>query len=296
MSTKLNIEPNALARLFSARVLRELATIGRSPLFACLVRESRMCIKLDDYAPISKLYDMAFNLLQKPENRCEYVYKATLTNNVLLGKHSLRTAAMLSEFRVDSCKADIVILNGTSTVYEIKSERDNLRRLERQIQNYSQVFASINVIVGENHFREVYESVPEFVGILTLTSRRHIRQFRTPTENASRLRSEKIFDSITLREAQMIMESNGITVPDVPNSFRYRTWRKQFERLAPSVAHSTMVETLKKTRNLEPLESILVHIPKPLYFSVLSSRLKLPDRERLVNTLRIPARIALNWS
>ncbi|MEI9986083.1 MAG: sce7726 family protein [Aliidongia sp.] len=53
----------------------------------------------------------------------------SVTQKILMGKHSLRTASMLNEFRAGSCKADLVILNGTATVYEIKSERDSLTRL-----------------------------------------------------------------------------------------------------------------------------------------------------------------------
>lgn len=45
-----------------------------------------------------------------------------IANKILLGKHSLNTSHMLSEFRVGYNKADVVIINGTSSVYEIKSE------------------------------------------------------------------------------------------------------------------------------------------------------------------------------
>jgi hypothetical protein len=63
-------------------------------------------------------------VLKRSGLRDKYVYKAALTQRVLMGKHSLRTACMLSEFRVGDRKADITILNGTTTVYEIKSDRD----------------------------------------------------------------------------------------------------------------------------------------------------------------------------
>lgn len=296
MAEPVKIETSALARLFSAGVMRELGLFGKSPLFARLVRESRMSLEAEDQAaPVSQLYDIAFKLLRKRRNRYEYVYKTALTQKVLLGTHSLRTSSMLSEFRAGSSKADVVILNGTSTVYEIKSERDSLKRLEQQIHSYSQVFATINVIVGENHLSEVLKSVPEYVGVLLLTDHYNIRQTRPAIDDASRTLPEKIFDSITLRESKIILQEQQIPIPDVSNAHRYLAWRKEFAKLDPVIAHSAMVRTLKKTRNLEPLESLLSHVPKPLYFSVLSSRLKFSQRNRLVTALQAPIRQALNW-
>ena len=296
MAEKVRIETAALARLFSAGVMRELGFSGKSPLFARLVRESRMSLEPEvQAAPVSQLYDIAFKLLRKRRNRYEYVYKTALTQKVLLGTHSLRTSSMLNEFRAGSSKADVVILNGTSAVYEIKSERDSLKRLEQQIRSYSQVFATINVIVGENHLSEVTKSVPEYVGVLLLTDRYQIRDISTAVNDASRTVPEKIFDSITLRESKMILQDQQMPIPDVPNAYRYLAWREEFAKLDPIIAHSAMVRTLKKTRNLQPLESMLSQVPKPLYFSVLSSRLKFSQRNRLVNALQTPIRQALNW-
>lgn len=296
MAEQVRIETAALARLFSAGVIRELGFFGKSPLFARLVRESRMSLESEDQkAPVSQLYDIAFKLLRKRGNRYEYVYKAAVTQKVLLGTHSLRTSSMLNEFRAGSSVADVVILNRTSTVYEIKSERDSLKRLEQQIHSCSQVFATINVIVGENHLSEVIKSVPEYVGILLLTDRYHIRQIRPAIDDASRTVPEKIFDSITLRESKIILQDQQMPIPDVSNAYRYLAWREEFAKLDPVIAHSAMVRTLKKTRNLEPLESMLRHVPKSLYFSVLSLRLKFSQRNQLVTALQTPIRQALDW-
>ena len=140
------IQSSAVARFFSSTVLKELARSGRSPTLARLIKESGM--NLDEFSQdkLSVLFDRAFDLLKFKLNRHEYVYKAALTQKVLLGIHSLNTASMLTEFRVGPCKADVVILNGTGTVYEIKSERDSLTRLKEQIIAYSKVFAKVNII------------------------------------------------------------------------------------------------------------------------------------------------------
>ncbi|PKG80047.1 hypothetical protein CXF80_18020 [Shewanella sp. Actino-trap-3] len=71
--------------------------------------------------------------------RYEYFYKNTIANNRLLGRHSLRTAAMITEFRVGRNIADCVIFNGSSTCYEIKTEFDSLSRLDAQLDSYLQI-------------------------------------------------------------------------------------------------------------------------------------------------------------
>src|ERR1700686_3491115 len=138
----------AFSRLFSSTVIHEMARKGKSPLFARLANQSRLLCSMPSASHVYSLFEAAFSLLKREGYRDEYIYKAALTHRILLGKHSLQTASMLSEFRVGECKADIAILNGTATVYEIKSERDSLSRLERQVTAYANVFARVYVIAA----------------------------------------------------------------------------------------------------------------------------------------------------
>ena len=128
-----NLAPERLAaisRLFSSSVVREMARTGKSAMFARLVKSSRLMDSLSEVKLVSGFFEEAFSLLKREGFRHEYIYKAALTHKVLLGTHSLQTASMLTEFRVGECKADVAILNGTATVYELKSERDSLKRLD----------------------------------------------------------------------------------------------------------------------------------------------------------------------
>ena len=120
---------SATTRLFSPGVFREMAKKGRSPLFTRLLGLSKVRDLCAADATVGHAFESAFGVLKTIGLRDEYVYRAALTNKVLMGTHSLNTACMLTEFRVGACKADLVILNGTATVYEIKSERDSLSRL-----------------------------------------------------------------------------------------------------------------------------------------------------------------------
>lgn len=289
------IQSSAVARFFSSTVLKELAGSGRSPTLARLIKESGM--NLDEFSQdkLSVLFDRAFDLLKFKLNRHEYVYKAALTQKVLLGIHSLHTACMLTEFRVGPCKADVVILNGTGTVYEIKSERDSLTRLEEQIIAYSKVFAKVNIIIGENHLKAAMAAVPDYVGVMVLSNRYQVTTMREAIDDSSRTSSDAIFEALTQREAASILKLAEIEIPKVPNTQSYQALRNLFVDLDSEFAHRGMVEVLKKTRNLLPLESLLHELPESLHTVAIASKLRRKDQSRLVETLQTPICKAMCW-
>ena len=286
----------AISRLFSPSVVRELARRGFSPTFSKLAQESSLLDELSPSENVSSLYDRAFSVLKTGRNRDEYIYKAALTEKVLLGTHSLNTASMLTEFRTGDCKADLVILNGTATVYEIKSERDSLSRLERQIAEYKKVFAKVYVIAGENHVDSVMDLLPKDVGVMELSKRYRISTLRNAKDRTTKTSPISIFESIRMREAEMILDGMGLSVPDVPNTEKYAAFREIFDGLKPRKVHEEMVRVLKRSRNLLPLGSLIDELPKSLHSVALSTAIKKSDHQRLVEAVNTPIRKAMAWA
>lgn len=272
-----------------------MARKGKSPLFARLSNEALLFQKVTPSDRVHDLFDVAFSILQKKAHRHEYVYKAALTHKILLGAHSLQTASMLTEFRVGECKADLAIFNGTATVYEIKSERDSLGRLERQIRAYRHVFAKVYVIAGENHVDAVFDAVSTDVGVMRLSDRHQISTLREAVDQPERTSCAAIFDSIRLNEAKQILARNGLCLPSVPNTELHSALRDQFIKLTPQAAHSGMVHVLKKTRNLMPLADLVGQLPGSLQSAVLSIPLRRIDHERLLHAVNARLSDAIKW-
>ena len=90
---------------------------------------------------------------------------------------------MLNHFRVGECKAGLAILNGTATGYEVKSERDSLSRLERQVNAYVTVFAKVYVIAADDHIESVARVVPSCVDVLIRIAAIRFPLFRKPLTN-----------------------------------------------------------------------------------------------------------------
>lgn len=287
---------SALARMFSSSVIKELASKGKSPLLSRLILESSIAKTIAPTAPISALFDTAFSILKNKNYRHEYIYKAALTHKILLGVHSINTASMLTEFRVSNSKADVVILNGTSTVYEIKSERDKLDRLQSQVDAYRKAFAKVNIITGENHLSSVIDNVPSDVGILLLTDRFQISTIRESIDNPNRVNSEVILDSLQLSEAIRILELYGIDAPVLPNTKMRKAVREKFIKLDPIQAHTGMVKILKESRNLKQLASLVSVLPESLKTAAFTTPLRKKDHAKLVTAMDIPLSEALNWN
>jgi len=286
----------AMSRLFSSSVIREMARKGRSPLFARIARETNLLDSISKCDLVHSLFDKAFSLLKREGLRDEYIYKAALTDRILLGTHSLRTACMLNEFRVGECKADIVILNGTATVYEVKSERDSLQRLDRQVTAYLKVFARVYVIAAEDHVPAVRGIVPQDVGILCLSPNDRIRTIREAIERPERTCPVAVFESLRTQEAKMLLISQGVTIPNVPNTMLHSTLGSLFAKLKPLDAHQGMVKVLRKTRNLVSLSTLVSQLPRSLQMAALSVPLRKADHARLVDAVHTRLGVAMHWS
>lgn len=273
-----------------------MAKKGRSGLFRRLLEQTGLHERAEPSATVGDVFDSAFEVLKVAGHRDEYIYRAAISHKVLMGTHSLRTASMLSEFRAGSCKADLVILNGTATVYEIKSERDTIARLANQVENYKRVFAKVNVIASEGHVQSVLATVPDDVGVMYLTKRYQITTVREAIDDPARICPVTVFDSLRATEGAAILSTMGFPVPQVPNTQRHAAMRELFATLEPTALHFEMVRTLKRTRNLAPLGDLVDRLPKSLQAAALSVNVRRTDHLRLVSAIAAPLKMAMSWS
>jgi hypothetical protein len=293
--TPSSAELSALSRLFSSAVFRELAKHGHSASFARLFEQAGLEGSCRPTATVADGFDSAFAVLKQAGLRDEYVYRAALTHKILMGKHSLNTATMMTEFRTGSCKADLVILNGTATVYEIKSERDSLARLMNQVMNYKKVFAAVNVIASEAHIDSVLATVPRDIGVMCLSTRDSIRTIRDAVAQPECVCPATVFESLRSAEARLIIERLGASVPDVPNTRLRAAMRSVFATQKPEAVHGAMVATLKRTRSLSSLRDLVMRLPSSLQPAALSIRVTPREHASLIKGVSTPLIEAMSW-
>lgn len=288
-------EASALSRLFSAGVFRDFAKHARSPRFARLLEHTRIPSTAAHDSTVGEAFDAALSLLVRSRFRDDYVYRSAITGKILLGRHSLNTATLLSEVRAGSSKADVVVLNGTSTAYEIKSERDSLTRLRNQICNYRRVFATVNVVVGRSHLSEVLRSVPQDVGVITLSERSQFRTEREALTVPDRTLPTMILDILRVGEAAEVLDRLGHEAPSVPNTRMRLELTRIYSRLDPTAVHNESVRVLKRTRSQSSLAGFVRSVPESVRAASLAARPDPRSRDHIMEAVATPLVEALAW-
>jgi hypothetical protein len=275
------------SRLFSSQVLGELVRNGRSRALGRVIREGRLDSRFAPATPLGDFLEEVFGQLSRSDVRTEYVYKSALVNKLLLGRHSLATTTYLSEFRIGSSKADVVLVNGAGTVYEIKSDRDRLTRLDQQVGDYQRVFPRVIVFCSDRHIEAVDRLVPNSVGLSVLTKRNQISVVRSAQPTYSKLDSLWILDALREGEARAALRELNVPVPEVPNTELYKVMRDVFEALPSTLLHERVLAVLKSERGLAPLADAVKALPTSVRAFALSLPLGPGELARLRETMQI---------
>lgn len=77
----------------------------------------------------------------------------------------------------DRVRADVFALNGSISIYEIKSEKDTLDRLDNQIEKYTRYANKVSVIVDSKFLGKM--TLPDSVGIYTIDNKK-IEEIKEP--------------------------------------------------------------------------------------------------------------------
>lgn len=207
------------------------------------------------------------------EYRNEYFYKNTILNQLLIKKHDLYNTAALTELPIGDSKADFIMINGRGVVYEIKTDLDNLLRLEKQIKDYYKVFSYVYVVVGNKQLSHVKEFLKDQkVGIYELTASGKLICRKKALCNKENLSYEAMFQVLRKAEFESILLKHFHKLPEV-NSFQYyRECQKWLERVNIITLQKDVMKCLK-ARTLMLVENKLEEkVPYELRFYAYFSK------------------------
>ncbi|HCR86259.1 MAG TPA: hypothetical protein DIV86_06235 [Alphaproteobacteria bacterium] len=112
----------------------------------------------------------------------------------LLSRHTneLDDYVLVNELKFADGKrrADLVEVNGSMNVYEIKSDLDNLEKLHDQIIDYKGTFDTVTIVTTLKHLNNIKKHTPNNVGVI-LVDENCIKEVRSPV-------TYKKFDSFFL--------------------------------------------------------------------------------------------------
>jgi hypothetical protein len=220
---------------------------------------------------ISEIY----NIMQK-SYRNEYIYKNTLLNKLLLGRHSLNSTTALTEVPIEKSKADFILINGKAVVYEIKTELDNLDRLVGQLNDYYKAFDYVCVITSDSNYKNVLTLLENTnVGVCTLTTRNTISTKKEPLPNKAYLNHKSMFKILRKQEYENILLKYHRKLPQVSQVKYYKECLKLFSEIEIEQAYKYMLVELKKRSKVNKNEfekKVPYELKSLIYFSDYNSR------------------------
>lgn len=271
---------NILNRFFSSSNLHALLN-EENPRILYIIQERHLYASKKIKSKLNFVQSV-YQILQS-DYRNEYFYKNTLLNRLLLGVHSIRTTTALRELPIGRAKADFVLINGKAVVYEIKTELDNLERLDGQLANYYKAFDHVVVVTSEKHEKNILKYVPSKVGVYLLTKKGTFKHLREPIEDTTHIESEVLFKILRKNEYEKIIKSHYGQLPQVNQFSYYRTCKDLFANIPLSEAYSMVLKVLKERILIN--KECFEQVPYELKFLVYFSEFKKKDYSRLFDFL-----------
>ncbi len=221
--------------------------------------------------------------------RNEYYYKNTFINSILLNYYGIKDTVAINEFRTGRSVADLVLFNGSSKAFEIKTELDSSKRLKGQVTDYRKIFEESYVVTDES-LTEKYARTDHSLGIIALrkTSRSvKMYEWRKAERN-------KNIDPATLMRCLRTQEYKNIVKKfygDLPemNSFNMFNICAEMIKAIPSNELSILfINQLKKRKSNT---AFLKTFHKELKQLALAMNLEKNKYDILVNYLNSPINI-----
>jgi len=109
----------------------------------------------------------------------------------ILGDYGDADSVLIEELGLcrGQVRVDMALVNGHLQGFEIKSDRDSLKRLGVQAEIYSKVFDRMTIVAGERHLDGVLKCLPPWWGVLQVVqgaSAVRFKSYRKGRRNPSR--------------------------------------------------------------------------------------------------------------
>lgn len=241
----------SISGVFSNSHFKRVLENGNSPYIDKKIEKLQGVLPFGKGESRKQVLETMYSYLLK-EYRCEYIYKNFITRKILLGKHSLNTSTLINEFRVGSSIADVVLVNGKSTVYEIKTELDNPDRLQDQLADYQKAFSEIYLVVHHSGVDTYMEKLTgSHVGLIALNRRDQLSVRKNAALNSKCLDITTMFKLLRKQEYSNIVKKAYGYIPDVPNMFYFKECLKLAKKMDAIEFNKLMGEELKKRKPKE---------------------------------------------
>ncbi|WP_024873548.1 sce7726 family protein [Tolumonas lignilytica] len=217
--------------------------------------------------------------------RNEYVFKNAIAEKIIKGRHKMANVSYFTEFRVRKVIADCVVVNGSTSAYEIKTEFDTYNRLQNQLSFYKNAFEKVYVVVPENDVKKLLIEISDDIGVLSLTKKYTLNVVREPTSNIDNLEHEIVFDCLNKNEIYNLTLKHFGFLPNVQPAFVRGECRKLFSQLPKSTINDEFRLALKSRHEILKHKESAYKIPSSLLSLLFTSNFSEKKYEKLIYNL-----------
>lgn len=181
----------------------------------------------------------------------EYIFKNSFLNEWLIEEIGRNNSKVFNEYRVGNAVADLVMFNGNSKVFEIKTEFDSESRLSYQLENYRKAFNQIYLIIPESKFF-IYNKYENEIGLITFNSKSN-QKFKIQREAVNNLEidSDTIMNILHTKEYKAIVKTYFGVLPEKITSFNQFNKCKELIREIPNLELNKLFIEQMKNRNFD---------------------------------------------
>lgn len=184
------------------------------------------------------------------EYRCEYIYKNEIINELLLKQYGTKDTIVINEFKVGDSVADMVMFNGVSKAFEIKTELDSEKRLNGQLADYQRIFQESYIVTHESLI-DKYAKLCDNSGIIAIQKKG--RTYKLAEVRKAVLQTE--IDSAVLMRSIRTYEYKNIIInyfgklPNVNGFEMYDACAVLMKQIPFTILHRLFIDELKKRKS-----------------------------------------------
>lgn len=146
-------------------------------------------------------------------------------------------------------RVDVAVINGALHGYEIKSERDSLKRLPVQQEFYNRIFDYVTIVASTRHIQKIKKNIPLWWGLLEAKYRNDelvLKKIRPVKRNTS-VDPKFLVQLLWKDEALNILKARNVH-KGVLSKTREDIWNRLVEKLSINELRFEVRKTIKERK------------------------------------------------
>lgn len=212
----------------------------------------------------------------------EYVIKNELLNKWVKKELGEKNASIFNELSIGKARADLVMFNGVSKVFEIKTIFDDDTRLLHQLEQYKRIFNEVYIVVPKKYL-DKYLDVDKNVGVVSYNSNSKTFSLKRESKQAFDIDVGVLMEVLHTKEYLGICKATYSELPEM-NAFNQFEICKELIAKIPKYQLNTLFLDVMKQRGIN--NEFFNIVNNEFNQICLSLNLTRTERNKLIEVLR----------